>query len=581
MANDAVLSASSRANLLSLQNTQRAIDITQLRLATGKKVNSALDNPQSFFTAQALSNRASDLTRLLDGIGQSIQTIVEADKGVSALTKMVEQADAIVNSARDELAASDGVARMVGTVDLRTAADITTLAGGGTFIATGDIIRITTTNDAGTQIVENITITAGDTGYTLAAKITDQFADNRAGEITANINSTTGVLEIQSKGGRSFKIGDTSGTTTTGVNLTLTGYTALGLGRYFEVEQRGGSATTSASAQALITAGNTVKSISMYESAGNLADAGDVISGTGTTFIDASGNALIAGVSTNDTLTIIANRNSGSATSGAVTLTTGTTFQDVVDQINANTNINTYLKATFDSLSGQLQFTSLSDAVENIDVRFTSVAAGVKTFNLGFGDTLGNLDDIGNTGGTTITTTGTYDQIIAFNSSSQALDGYANDYNTVRAQINDLVKDAEYRGVNLLRGDNLTTYFNEDNTSKLVTYGKTFTADGLGMVTANFSSSAAIENIATLTKTALNTVRTFGASLANNLAIIQARQTFTQETINTLKAGSDALTNADLNEEGANLLALQTAQQLGVTALSLASQSQQSVLRLF
>ena len=87
--------------------------------------------------------------------------------------------------------------------------------------------------------------------------------------------------------------------------------------------------------------------------------------------------------------------------------------------------------------------------------------------------------------------------------------------------------------------------------------------------------------MADLTRDALNEVRSFGASLANNLSIIQTRQTFTQETINTLKAGASALTDADLNEEGATLLALQTAQQLGVTSLSLASQSQQSVLRLF
>lgn len=579
MANDAVLSASSRANLLSLQNTQRAIDITQLRLATGKKVNSALDNPQSFFTAQALSNRASDLTRLLDGIGQSIQTITEADKGVSALTKLVEQADAIVNSARDELAASDGQARIVGTVDLRNVIDITGVAGTfGTNISNGDILRITTTSDAGAQIVENITITSGDTGYTLAAKITDQFADNRAGEVTANLNANTGVLEIQSKGGRSFKIGDTIASTAVNANITLAGYNALGIGRYFELEQRGAN-TSMTSAQALVVAGNTAKSISLYESAGNLADAGDVIQNN--TYIDSNGNTLISAF-TGGTNTLNFVVNAGTIVSGAVTLTSSTTFQDVVDQINANTNINTYLKATFDTLSGSLQITSLRDAVENVNVVFSNATSQATTFNLGFGDPYGTLDDIGTIGGTQTTfSSGQYQQVLTFNSSSQALDAYALDYNTIRSQIDDLVKDAEYRGVNLLRGDNLTTFFNEDNTSKLITAGKTFTAAGLGLTVANFSSSTAIETQSTLTKTALNSVRTFGSSLANSLAVIQARQTFTQETINTLKAGSDLLTNADLNEEGANLLALQTAQQLGVTALSLASQSQQSVLRLF
>lgn len=186
MSSDVVLSAALRNNLLSLQNTQRNIDTTQLRLATGLKVNSALDNPQNFFTAQSLNNRASDLSRLLDGIGQSIRTIEEADKGVTALTNLVEQAQSIVSSARDELAASEGEARAIGEVDLSTS-DITagTFAAAG--IAAGDQFQVITTDDDGLQIAETITVAAGDTAYALTARITDQFADNRNGEIVASV----------------------------------------------------------------------------------------------------------------------------------------------------------------------------------------------------------------------------------------------------------------------------------------------------------------------------------------------------------------------------------------------------------
>lgn len=84
-----------------------------------------------------------------------------------------------------------------------------------------------------------------------------------------------------------------------------------------------------------------------------------------------------------------------------------------------------------------------------------------------------------------------------------------------------------------------------------------------------------------VTITALDTVRNFGTTIANSLSIIQTRRDFTESTISILKAGAADLVTADQNEEGANLLALQTRQQLGVTALSLAAQSQQSVLRLF
>jgi flagellin-like hook-associated protein FlgL len=219
----------------------------------------------------------------------------------------------------------------------------------------------------------------------------------------------------------------------------------------------------------------------------------------------------------------------------------------------------------------------LSDTVENVGI--TLAAAGAATqWNLGWGNS-GTLDPLSAFG--TAIAAGTYEEILSLNSSTEALNQYSNDFNTVRGQINDLVKDAQYRGVNLLNGDNLTTFFNEDNSSQLITKGSVFTSDGLGLVVANFTSSDSIERMADVTKAAINEVRSFGSSLANNLSIIQTRQTFTQETINTLKAGASALTDADLNEEGATLLALQTAQQLGVTSLSLASQSQQSVLRLF
>ena len=75
---DIVLSAAIRSNLLSLQNTAAALDTTQTRLSTGNKVNSAIDNPGSFFTAQGLNNRASDLSTLLDNQGLAVQTLKAA-----------------------------------------------------------------------------------------------------------------------------------------------------------------------------------------------------------------------------------------------------------------------------------------------------------------------------------------------------------------------------------------------------------------------------------------------------------------------------------------------------------------------
>lgn len=552
MSSDVVLSAALRNNLLSLQNTQRSIDITQLRLATGLKVNSALDNPQNFFTAQSLNNRAGDLSRLLDGIGQSIRTIEEADKGITALTNLVEQAQSIVSSARDELAGSEGVARVLGEVDLSTTADLTT-----TSIATGDVLRVISTDDAGTQIAQDISIITGDTADTLAAKITNAFADNHAGEVTATVTDD-GFLSIESKGGRSFRL-----TTTAANELDLTDFAALGLGDALELENDGAGATNLAGVT--VIAGNTATSISLYEGAGDLVEAGDLIQGT---YQDSDGNDVITGVNTSIVVSI---NNTTNVTFDASVATA--TFQDFVDTINQDATVNELISASFDSLTGQISITSLDDTVDNVQIQVTGTAG--TTFNLGLGDTSGNLDPL------VSTVANTADQTFRFNSSTQALDTLAADYNTVRDQIDSLVSDAQYRGVNLLKGDALTTFFNEDNTSSLITSGATFTANGLGLTEASFRTSAAIELTSTQSRDALGSVRSFGSTLANNLSIIQTRQDFTQSTINTLKAGADDLTVADQNEEGANLLALQTRQQLGVTSLSLAAQSQQSVLRLF
>jgi len=559
MANDVVLGSALRSNLLSLQNTQRSIDVTQLRLATGRKVNSALDNPQNFFAAEALRNRASDLTRLLDGIGQSIRTIEAADRGVTALTGLIEQAQSVVNSARDALAANTGTARAVGNRDLSAAADLTALT--GTPIAAGDQFVIDAVGADGLQVSETITIAAGDTVYSLAAKITDAFADNENGEVTASV-TREGFLSIEAAGGRSFRIEDTAG----GTAVTLAGFAALGLDRYFEDETRGAATLASTT----IVAGNTIGSISLFESPGNLADAGDVIAGS--TFTDADGNTVLAGFAAGDTFNFTVN-NSGTITTGAVAITAATTFQDVIDQINLDTDINEFIEASFDARTGSISITSKLDTVENLQL--TYVAAGATTFDIGLGDPSGRLDPLAGVAA------GTYDTVFSFNNSTQALDSLANDYNRILSQIDDIVEDANFRGVNLLRSDNLTTFFNEDRSNRLVTEGRNFTAGGLGLNQASFRSADSIESTADETITALNDVRAFGSSLANDLSIIQVRRTFTEETSTTLKAGAADLTDADLNEEGANLLALQTRQQLGVTALSLASQSQQSVLRLF
>src|SRR5476651_2653466 len=92
-----VLSASVRQNLLSLQSTAELLSTTQNRLASGKKVNTALDNPTNFFTAQGLDNRASDINNLLDAIGNGVQVLQAANTGITSLQSLVDTAKSIAN----------------------------------------------------------------------------------------------------------------------------------------------------------------------------------------------------------------------------------------------------------------------------------------------------------------------------------------------------------------------------------------------------------------------------------------------------------------------------------------------------
>ena len=144
-----------------------------------------------------------------------------------------------------------------------------------------------------------------------------------------------------------------------------------------------------------------------------------------------------------------------------------------------------------------------------------------------------------------------------------------------------MVEDANYRGINLLSDDNLTTFFNEDRDNTLTTEGVDFTSLVLGIELGDFTNAANVQQSLDAVRSAVADVRNFGQSIANDLSIVQFRRDFTEQTINTLQSGADDLVVADQNEEGANLLALQTRQALGTTSLSLAAQSQQAVLRLF
>ena len=160
-------------------------------------------------------------------------------------------------------------------------------------------------------------------------------------------------------------------------------------------------------------------------------------------------------------------------------------------------------------------------------------------------------------------------------------------YNTLLAQINQLAGDSGYNGVNLIGGNNLQINFNETATSSLTIQGVNYNAAGLGLssisgsTTGSFFDSNALAGLVTNINTAISNVQPQTETFGTNSSTISTRQSFTTNMINTLQTGASNLVAADQNQESANLLTEQTQQQLEISALSIANEANQSVLKLF
>ena len=144
-----------------------------------------------------------------------------------------------------------------------------------------------------------------------------------------------------------------------------------------------------------------------------------------------------------------------------------------------------------------------------------------------------------------------------------------------------MIEDASYQGVNLLTGGELKVTFNETRTHELNVKGEDIRSEKLGISQAAWTSLISVKmSIDELLQTT-SKLRGFLEKLGNNYTIIQTRQNFTEALVDVLETGSDELVLADMNEESANYLMLQTRQQLATNSLSLASQSASSILSLF
>ena len=370
MSSDIVLSSALRNNLLSLQSTQRNIDTAQLRLATGLRVNSALDNPQNFFTAQSLNNRASDLTRLLDGIGQSVRTIEQANTGVETLGQLLDQAESIALEAQSEIRASEGFTRTRGNVDLTNVPDLTGIEGGGVINA-GDTFQVQVTQSDGTSTSLDITIAAGENVDDVVSAINTEVAGAGAGsdigEVVRARITDAGQLEIASLNENASIRLTSFGT---GQPLSSGGFAALGLDTIVGAEDDG---TGAFRAGGTALAGNTLFSgISAADQVNGEFEASatlDDTAGTGAGFVT-------AGSDVNIQLTI------DGETTDIGQVTGADTIQDVIDRVN-NSGIGE-VEASFNTTTGQIEL-QFDETVGQVELQFNDNAASTTSFGFGGG----------------------------------------------------------------------------------------------------------------------------------------------------------------------------------------------------
>ena len=423
--NDISLTSGMRSNLLSLQNTVSLLDRTQERLATGKKVNSAIDNPVSYFASESLTARASSIDSLKDSMGQAVSTISAANEGITSISALIEQAKGIAQSALSTQMSPDAI------VD---------------GAATKSITYATVTMDvSGVQATQTVTVD----GQTF---IEGSGWDGTAADLAADINANT--------------------------TLTGLGYSAA------------------------VVDGKVVVSIS-----GADVDIDD-ISATVTGYVETP-NAH------SETWSITAD---GTQYTG-----TGATAAAAASDLQTNL------------LAGTNVATATVTAANVVNV----------TFDPGTDESFASL---------------------------------VSQYNTILTQLTALAEDSGYKGKNLLSSDTLTVKFEG---ADLAVVGFDASATGLQIGTATWASETDITTSINELDNAFDTLRSESSKLSGNLSIVTVRQDFSTKMINTLTEGADKLTLADSNEEGANMLMLQTRQSLSTTALSLSAQAAQSVLQLF
>jgi flagellin len=511
-----VLSASVRQNLLSLQSTANLLATTQNDLATGLKVNSALDNPTNYFTAQGLGNRASDISNLLDAIGNGVQVLQAANTGITSLQSLVDSAKSIANQV------------LQSPVGYSTKSNVTSTAITG---ATANNVLGNNTNATvtGTSISNDNTTPAAITGATLLSGTGSGSSNDLASSITSGDTLTV------------------DGTTFTFVAGSSSSGTSIGLGDSVTHLLNAIDTVTGASVASSVTGGKIVLSTGITQ---NLVIAGTALAKLGLT----AGTTNVGAPSlSGQTLTIGA---TGGGTATNITFGTGLGQISTLNQLNTALAANN-LQASIDT-TGRINITTTNDAASSTigtiggtATPFSSLTAAAPVADPNSQAQRSSL-------------VAQYNNVLAqINTTAQ--DASFNGINLLNGDTLKLTFNETGRSTLSITG----VVFNATGLGlSTLTAGTDFLD--------NSSANKAINSL----NTASTTLRSDASALGSNLSIVQIRQDFNKNLINVLQTGSSNLTLADTNEEAANSQALSTRQSIAVSALALANQAQASVLQL-
>jgi len=502
-----IMSSTLRASLISLQNSTVLFDQSSVRLGTGRKVNSALDDSRSFFAAQGLSNTASDLGLLLNNIGQSISTIKAAQNGLDGISTLLEMAETLTQQALDERAFVPSQSIRAQILDANPALYLPldeTSGGSAVNLGSGGA-ALNSNYQGGVTLGADPLYTFGSTNSAYFDGNNDRISvPNSALINTGNVPERTVELVFTADDVNSRQILWEEGGGTNSLSIYIDN------GRvYANTRDAGDFGPFNISED--IQAGETyhvaaVFSDSQGEFRGYL---NGELMGTGSVNRPLSPHTGAIGIGWMNNATYFHDGPAGG---------NGFYFNGRISDV-----------ALYNTALDQTELEAHSNAVQVTDSDITLY----------------------------------------------------NDYQALLQQIDELVLDAGYRGINLLNSDTLKTNFNKDGSSSQNVQGADTSSRGLYLDTTTYENESDTEATLAAIRSAKDQIRILSSQMSNKIGVLNNRNDFISEIINNNLEGADKLTLADVNEESANSIASRTQQQIANSMMGVAARSHVAVLGVF